>query len=182
MIGVYKITNKITKECYVGSSKHISKRWTEHFCKGYGANHSHEFQKAIDTLGRDGFMFEVLEECDTNNLREREAFYIKHIKPEYNTVVKGRKLSDEMRQRIREKLTGLKQSPETILKRKESIRQRHLLIPQTNAGHRKRCRIGDVEYESVKAAAEAMGVHASTVTHAIKKNHKVKGQAVCYVV
>lgn len=30
MIGVYKITNSITNEFYIGSSKNVQRRWREH--------------------------------------------------------------------------------------------------------------------------------------------------------
>ena len=30
MKGIYKFTNKVTKQVYIGQSKHIETRWTQH--------------------------------------------------------------------------------------------------------------------------------------------------------
>jgi group I intron endonuclease len=63
MVGIYKITNLTTNECYVGKSVNIEKRWIDHFSKSYGARHSVRFQEAIDKYGKQGFDFRVIEEC-----------------------------------------------------------------------------------------------------------------------
>ena len=76
MVGIYKITNLITNDCYVGKSKHIEKRWKEHFCRGYGAIHSKQFQTDIEEYGINGFSFRVIEECEEHELQEREKYWI----------------------------------------------------------------------------------------------------------
>lgn len=76
MVGIYKITNLKTGECYIGRSIHVEERWKEHFCKGYGAIHSKRFQDAIDQYGKDGFSFRLIEECDPEVIDERERFWI----------------------------------------------------------------------------------------------------------
>ena len=185
MIGVYKITNRKTNECYVGASKHIRDRWAEHFCKGYGAKHSKAFQDAIDELGKSGFDFEVLEECELSELRERENYWINKLRPEYNTITDWYSASEETREKIRQSLTGKKHPPDVVARRKASIRAYREIHPQTNEGHRKKVAIQEetvVVFESVKSAAEHMSVDASTMTHALKRGGRVKGKKVWYVV
>ena len=185
MVGIYKITNLITGESYVGRSVHIEERWKEHFCKGYGARHSARFQEAIDLYGKEGFSFQILEECASEVLSERERYWINTLRPEYNTVTDGHIISPETRAKISASLTGKKQPADVIEKRKASIKELHKTHPQTNEGHRKKVavQINEImEFESVKAMAEYMGVDASTVTSALKRNGKVKGKKVWYVV
>ena len=185
MVGIYKITNLYTGESYVGKSKHIEKRWEEHFCKGYGARHSKKFQDAIDEYGKEGFYFQVLEECAPEELHEKERLWISVISPAYNTVMDGHRVSEETRAKISKSLTGKKQSQETRKKRIASILERHKTIPQTNEGHKKRVAIevSDVMiFDSIKSAAEFLGVDASTVTKSLKRGWKVKGYKVWYVV
>ncbi len=84
--GVYKITNTITNECYIGSSIDIKKRWMEHqhlstWKKQPNKKLYIDFQK----YGLDKFKFEILEEMEeTTNLKEKEQYYIDLLKPSYN--------------------------------------------------------------------------------------------------
>lgn len=185
MVGIYKITNNHTGNFYIGQSKNIQKRFYKHKTESI---HSALFEKEIALYGWDAFAFEVLEECSADELIEREAYYIGLLKPQYNSIVRGRDVSEETRQKIREKLTGRKQPEEEIERRKEAIRKRHLTIPQTNAGHKKKvlvsmeCDAPLAEFESVKAAAEFLDVDPSTVTKALKRKGKVHGCSVWYAV
>lgn len=185
MVGIYKITNLITGDCYVGKSKHVEKRWNEHFCRGYGARHSRKFQEAIDQYGIDGFSFRLIEECSPESLHKRERYWIAKLHPEYNSVTVGHSVSKETREKISKALLGRKPDPELVEKRRQAIIARNRAMPQTNAGHRKRVAVQMnviMEFESVKALAEHLDVDASTVTKALKRHGTVKGKKVWYVV
>ena len=81
--GVYKITNIITGEFYIGSSCNIEKRWASHKIPSAHKKHPNsKLYKDMAKYGRDNFTIEVIEETD--NLREREQYYIKRLKPSYN--------------------------------------------------------------------------------------------------
>ena len=81
--GVYKITNNITGDFYIGSSKDIKKRWTNHKSPSTHKQHPNvKLYKAMAEFGSDNFKFEVLEE--TIDLREREQYWIEQLKPSYN--------------------------------------------------------------------------------------------------
>ena len=84
-IGVYKITNTVTGKCYVGSSKNILRRWSEHkrFFK-YRKYRSSQLYQDIREFGVDQFEFSILEECSVEELKVREQYYISMLKPEYN--------------------------------------------------------------------------------------------------
>lgn len=179
MVGIYRITNLITGDCYIGKTKNFRKRIWNHKYKGV---HSKLFESDIEAYGWDNFKAEMIEECAEKDLTEREAYYIEQEKPKYNTIVRGRKRSEETKKKISESLTGRKQSHETKAKRIASILKRHETIPQLNLGHRKKCASDEREFESVKEMANYYGVTSSSATHALKKGHKIKGHKVWYVV
>ena len=81
--GVYKITNNITGDFYIGSSKNIKNRWASHKSPSRWKQHPNsKLYKAMAQYGKDKFIFEVIEKTD--NLKEREQYYIEHLKPSYN--------------------------------------------------------------------------------------------------
>ena len=81
--GVYKITNKITGDFYIGSSKNIKKRWTTHKSPSTHKQHPNsKLYKSMAQYGLGNFIFEILEETD--NLKEREQYWIKQLSPTYN--------------------------------------------------------------------------------------------------
>ena len=81
--GVYKITNKITGDFYIGSSKDIKKRWSKHKNpSGQKRQPNSKLYKAMVSYGLDNFTFEIIEKTD--NLREREQYWIDKLKPSYN--------------------------------------------------------------------------------------------------
>lgn len=83
--GVYKITNNITGDFYIGSSKNIKARWTAHkkSCTWKHRPNSRLYQ-AMAKYGKDNFLFEIIEE--TTELREREQYWIDRLKPTYNII------------------------------------------------------------------------------------------------
>lgn len=63
--GVYLITNVISKKVYVGSSKNLKWRWSNH--KSYfkkGNHHNNKMQNAWNKYGEKSFSFSILEICD----------------------------------------------------------------------------------------------------------------------
>ena len=83
--GVYKITNTVTGDFYIGSSKDVKKRWREHKHPSVWKNHPnnpmyHDMQK----YGVDKFVFEVIEEAEESFLKEKEQYFIETLNPTYN--------------------------------------------------------------------------------------------------
>ena len=67
MIGIYKITKKENGKSYIGQSNDIERRFSEHKTKI-----DIPIEIAIKKYGADAFDFEVIEECETSQLNERE--------------------------------------------------------------------------------------------------------------
>lgn len=83
--GIYKISNKITGDFYIGSSKNIKSRWNDHkspsrWSRQPGMKLYQDFQK----YGLDNFTFEIIEE--TTSLHEREQYWMDILKPTYNSI------------------------------------------------------------------------------------------------
>ncbi|MBR6712359.1 MAG: GIY-YIG nuclease family protein [Selenomonadaceae bacterium] len=73
---VYKITNKLNGRSYVGkTTRSVEERFGEHArCKKFLVD------KAICKYGRENFLVEVIEECETiEQLNEREIFWIAEL-------------------------------------------------------------------------------------------------------
>lgn len=80
--GVYKITNMVNGKIYVGSSKDIKTRWSQHKKKLNSETHGNShLQSAWILYGRDSFVFEVLEECSVEKQFEREQYYLNVLNP-----------------------------------------------------------------------------------------------------
>lgn len=77
-MGIYKITNIKTKECYIGQAVNIKDRWVEHVKCGLGIDtpSGNKLYKAMSDYGLWNFSFEVLEECTREQLNEKEKYYI----------------------------------------------------------------------------------------------------------
>ena len=80
MQGIYKIENLINHKVYVGQATDITARWYHHI-KALNDNihHNPHLQSAWNKYGQHSFSFSVIEECDYDNLIEREQFWIDHF-------------------------------------------------------------------------------------------------------
>lgn len=81
---IYKITNLITKDFYIGQTiSTLAHRFNQH--KSY-ANSSNTtiLANAIRKYGSDNFIIEALEECSEEQLDNRETYYIQLLHPKYN--------------------------------------------------------------------------------------------------
>ena len=82
---VYKITNTITGDFYIGSSKNVKNRWMSHK-KPSTWNKCPNNQLYLDMkkYGVDKFELQILEEAEIEQLKEKEQWFIELLKPTYN--------------------------------------------------------------------------------------------------
>ena len=85
IIGIYKITNTITGDFYIGSSKNVKSRWESHKWPTRWKRYSNS-QMYLDMkeYGVDKFEFEILAEVESEQLKEVEQQFIEKLKPTYN--------------------------------------------------------------------------------------------------
>ena len=76
-IGIYKITNIESGKCYVGQSVDLSSRFKQHIKRGIGAEAptKNKLYPIMLAIGPENFTFEVIEECEKNQLDEQEDYY-----------------------------------------------------------------------------------------------------------
>ena len=80
--GIYKITDLLTQQCYIGQSVNISDRFKQHCKCGLGID-APASNKLYNTMQRDkiqNFTFEILEQCSREQLNQKEAFWISMYK------------------------------------------------------------------------------------------------------
>lgn len=87
MCGIYKITNLINNKKYIGQSIDIEKRWQRHKIEAQKSNPQEILYQAIQKYGIDNFKFEVIEECNSEQLNQREIYWIAY----YHTFIKDNK-------------------------------------------------------------------------------------------
>lgn len=107
--GVYKITNSINNKFYIGSSFDINKRKKEHIYKlNNDLHHCKYLQNAWNKYGEDNFNFEVLAKCPVEYLIKLENYFIKQLKPQYNTSpVAGSTLGYKHTEKTKNKLKNI---------------------------------------------------------------------------
>ena len=85
--GVYKITNTVTGDFYIGSSKNIKKRWALHKIPStWKICPNNPLYKDMQKYGVDKFDFQILEEVEVEHLKETEQKFIEKLKPTYNSI------------------------------------------------------------------------------------------------
>ena len=84
---VYKITNTITGDFYIGSSKDVKHRWADHKCKSKWKQYpNNPMYLDMQKYGVDKFVFEILEEVEAGKLKKTEQQFIEKLKPTYNNI------------------------------------------------------------------------------------------------
>ena len=82
---VYRITNTITGDFYIGSSKNVKQRWACHKCQSTWNEHpNNPLYLDMKKYGVDKFELEILEEVEPVELKEMEQQFIEILKPTYN--------------------------------------------------------------------------------------------------
>ena len=83
--GIYKITNTVTGDFYIGSSKNVKRRWREHkWPSRWNDNPNNPMYLDMKKYGTDKFAFEILAEVEPEKLKETEQQFIETLKPTYN--------------------------------------------------------------------------------------------------
>lgn len=76
--GIYKITNILTGDIYIGQSVNVADRWKNHIKCGLGidASATNKLYNNMQEYGVWNFTFELLQKCSRDKLNEKERFWI----------------------------------------------------------------------------------------------------------
>ena len=84
MAFIYKITNIKNGKMYIGKTERdINTRWKEHIRHAQALSHI-PLYRAINKYGIENFIIELVEECETKSVNEREQYWISFYDT-YNT-------------------------------------------------------------------------------------------------
>jgi group I intron endonuclease len=116
--GVYRWTNNINGNSYIGSSKNLGPRLQQYYGKSLVNKKSSLICRAILKYGHENFTLDILEYCGKDVTIEREQYYIDLLKPTYNILQiagspLGRKLPLEVRIQMGKSKLGFTHSDET---------------------------------------------------------------------
>lgn len=82
MIGIYRITNLITGESYVGQSSNIHRRWINHrsrYKNPKSGDYNSRLYNDMRVYGIENFEFSVIEECNKDELLNKEKFWVAQL-------------------------------------------------------------------------------------------------------
>lgn len=204
--GVYRWTNKLNGNTYVGSAIDLRKRFYHYYSlklmELYLKKRNSSIYRALIKYGHSNFSLEILEYCEPSQVIEREQFYIDSLSPTYNILnIAGSKFgfkhSDETKELIRiaslaEKnpLFGKKHSEKTkaLMSAAQKSRDKEgfaktmeqkVKISKT-LGHK--IEITDVNtnstaiFDTIGEAAKYLGSSHTTVSRYIKNQTLFKGK------
>lgn len=190
MVGIYCIRNIVNNHRYIGQSIDLGGRKYDHFYYlDKGTHHNKYLQSAYNLHGKDKFVFEILEECDSESLSEREIFWISYYggcnSPNlYNLTAGGKsnygehnprygkhwseewKTRQSQRMKVylsdptRHPLYGVHPTAVTIEKQRKS----HIGKPQTAESNKKRSDTLKRRYANGEIVAYMQGKHHTELT------------------
>ncbi len=127
--GIYKITNKLTSDFYIGSAGDFNERWKRHRWDLRKGHHPNRYlQRSYKKYGHESFIYEVIETCAEDQLLIREQYYLDTLKPPFNIAedakspMKGRKHTEEAKAKISEGCKGITHvaTPEALARLRET--------------------------------------------------------------
>jgi len=197
---VYKITNQVNGKFYIGITRKTAEfRFRQHI---NNARHKTKYSRlaaAIIKYGKENFFVEVLEiHSSDEQVKLAEMRLIKETCPHYNVTLggdgtTGHTLSDEQRQKARERMLGSKinlgnkwpierkAALSAKLKGRRPPNETQFMRETRVANCRKRaletrrrvvCVTTGLQYESVSSAAKAHGLCKTTVSAICRKKRK----------
>ena len=146
MSKIYRATNKVNGKTYIGRcNSELQQREYKHWWYAVNKKANSPFPNALRKYGREGFIWEELEDCAREIAGEREVYWIDKCKPEYNATLGG----DGGKYGI--------PCPEHV---KEATRQSRIVAVRDKTTGK--------EYSSMKAARKDTGVLESSISRTLK--------------
>lgn len=173
-IGVYRWTNKINGNTYIGSSVNLSVRMYSYYSLRYLAKSNRPIDRALLKYGFSNFTLEILEYTDINNVLDKEQYYMDLYKPQYNIVQKagstlGYKHTQKSLDKMREFILSDEVRARKALSTKNATASRSMSIVVENIKTKVK-----QEYSSLTEAGSALGISKSTVSQALINDRLIK--------
>lgn len=172
--GVYRWTNKINGNTYIGSSVNLSVRMYTYYSLRSLAKSNRPIDRALLKYGFSNFTLDILEYTDINNVLDKEQYYMDLYKPTYNIVEKagstlGYKHTQESLDKMRDFILSDEVRAIKALSTKNATAARSISILVENIITKVKH-----EYSSLTEAASALGVSKSSVSQALINDRLIK--------
>ena len=154
-MGVYKIQNKINGRCYIGITNDWERRLKQHLEElKYNYHSCEELQDDYNKYGLSAFTFDMICNCEEEDLPFMEVYYIKR----YDAYTNGYNRSQGGEYG---KLTLKKDEVKNVIEGKipYELPSKHSII----RGKEVYCPTNGKLYKSARAASEELGIPYSTV-------------------
>ena len=174
IVCIYKITNTITGDFYIGQTHDFEQR-----IKSHKRIPQPGMREDVEKYSWNAFKFEIIEKCAEKELTSKENFYIKTLKPKYNIQPWGVDMPAEVREKIRQAKLGQTHTTESC----EKMSEKRLGVTLSDE-HKEKCRqasLGNksrskavvcVEtgkvYPNMKTAAADIGIVPSAISGVIR--------------
>jgi len=91
MAFIYRATNIHNGKIYIGrtSKPKLRMRIDSHMWYAKNSNCNIPFANALKKYGKEGFRWEILEECSRQDAGNREIYWIDKLNPQYNATLGG---------------------------------------------------------------------------------------------
>lgn len=173
--GIYKITNTITNDFYIGSAVKLSRRIYRHRSELKNNKHSNIIlQRAVNKYEINNFIVECLEFCEKENLLIREQYFVDTLHPKYNIRTEcvhsnlGLQTSDETKEKISKANSGKARSEEC----KAILREVNL---GKNASDETKQKMSDSQKNKVKTEEHKRKISESNKGKTMSKESIEKG-------
>lgn len=188
---VYKATNKINGDCYIGiTSGYLSRRMSGHRqCAENFGSQTH-FHRAIRKYGWSSFEFSILSKCsDYEDAKKEEIRLISEMSPRYNMTIGGDgttgfKMPPEIVSRLAKQKIGSKgywkgkKLPPHVVElirergRNRKDKERVLALGPKSQQRKIICLDDGLVFESIKAASAYYGAEQSQISAVCKKSNR----------
>lgn len=187
MTGIYKITNTINGDCYIGSSKDIEHRWKQHLylSQKQGKHYEYHLYRALRKYGIENFSFSVLELCKEEQLIELEQKHYSIYNPTYNNIqpIENPSCNEEIKKKIKQECKNSfarhsEETKEKIFRNLQKGRESEGFNAKKYAPRKIRAiKLSDgstQEFDSLYQAEIKIGVSRSSICQILSENHKRK--------
>ena len=190
MIGIYKITSP-TNKIYIGQSIDINRRFNEY--KKVICSQSKKLYNSLQKYGWEQHKFEIIEECNLEQLNEREEYYILLYKSHINGLnIKlaskpswtGKKRPEHSKF-LKEKGSGFnyirtkqhKDNMSNVMKKIWNEKRNDIVkkIKENKIGKKTKsikCNETGITYKSIKDCSEQMNISKGIICSFVKGNYK----------
>lgn len=178
-IGIYKIQSNIELDkFYIGSSSNLEHRERQHLSMLKNNNHfANYLQNYVNKNGIDSINFYIIEECNLEDIINREQYYINILKPVFNSRItaesnRGHKFSNNTKLNMSKAQQNWRKDKVITIKLTEEICNKVLELKQKGLTNEEISKIVNLSLPSISKIIKPITKYSYKLT--IDKVKKIK--------